>query len=152
MPSPPPPGLIDPHWLLPFFCCLWLLICAGLSLGGGWFSLSREFRSDDEAAGQHFRFRSGALGRWPFPVTGYGSCLFLTVNDQGFRLSIFFLWRPFAPPLFIPWTAVQSVKAQRLLFVRYTLIRLKRGWPVVAIRGDAGKYLAATYSRVSPAP
>ena len=152
VPPPPPPELLSPQWLIPVFCCLWVFICAVLALGGGWVSLSREFRSDEAAEGQHFSFRSGSMGLWPFPVTGYGNCLFLTVNDRGFRLSILFPFRPLSPPLFIPWTAVTSVEARRSLFWRYTLVRLKRGSPAVAIRGHAGDYLADTYARASHAP
>jgi hypothetical protein len=146
------PELLEPQWFIPVFCCLWLFICAVLSLGGGWFSLSREFRSDELVEGQRFRFRSGSIGRWPFPVTGYGKCLFLTVNDRGFRLSILFVFRPLSPPLFIPWAAVKSVESGRFLFMRYTLFRLKRGWPAIAIRGHAGEYLADAYARVPRTP
>lgn len=142
-----PIQLLEPQWFFLFFCCLWFFISAALSLGGGWFSLSREFRTYDDVSGERFRFRSGSLGRWPFPVTGYGNCLFLTVNDRGFRLSILFLFRFLSPPLYIPWSAVQSVQSKRFLFVPYALIRLKRGWPAIAIRGDAGEYLAGAYAR-----
>jgi len=151
VPASTPPQFLEPQWFFPLFCCFWVFLCAVLSLAGGWLSLSRDFRAFDETEGQRFRFRSGSLGLWPFPVTGYGNCLFLVVNDSGFRLSILFLFRPLSPPLFIPWSAVRSVQVGRFLFVRYTLVRLKRGWPAIALRGDAGDYLAATFERVSTA-
>jgi hypothetical protein len=123
-----------------------------LALAGGWFSLSGEFRSDESIEGERFRFASGSLGVWPFPVAAYGGCLFMTVNDSGFRLSILFPFRFLSPPLFIPWSAVKTVETGRVLFVRYTLVRLRRGWPTVALRGKAAQCLAETYERVSRAP
>ena len=92
------------------------------------------------------------MGRWPFPVTNYGGCLFLTVNDRGFRLSIFLPFRFLSPPLFIPWAAVKTVENGRFLFVRYTLVHLMRGWPALAFRGRAGQYIAQTYGRLTGAP
>jgi hypothetical protein len=150
VPHAPAPELLQPQWFIPFF--LWLAICAVSTLAGGWFSLSREFRSDEMIEGERFRFASGSLGAWPFPVTAYGGCLFMTVNDSGFRLSILFLFRFLSPPLFIPWSAVNTVQTGRSLFVRYTLVRLRRGWPTVALCGKAGQCLAEMYERVSRAP
>jgi hypothetical protein len=152
VPQSPPSELLQPQWFIPFFLSLWLAISAVLALAGGWFSLSREFRSDETIEGERFRFASGSLGLWPFPVTAYGSCLFLTVNSSGFRLSILFVFRFLSPPLFIPWSAVKTVESGRFLFIRYTLVRLLRGWPTLAIRGRAGKGLAETYGRVFRAP
>jgi hypothetical protein len=152
VPQSPPSELFQPQWFLPFFLCFWLAISAVLALAGGWFSLSREFSSDEAIEGERFRFASGSLGRWPFPVTAYRSCLFLTVNNSGFRLSILFVFRFLSPPLFIPWSAVKSVEPGRFLFVRYTLVRLLRGWPALAISGRAGQGLAEIYGRVSRAP
>ena len=149
---PQSPQLLQPQWFIPFFLCLWLAISAVLALAGGWYSLSREFRSDETIRGERFRFASGSLGRWPFPVTSYGNCLFLAVNDGGFRLSILFVFRFLSPPLFIPWSAVKSVESGRFLFFRYTRVRLLRGWPTVAIRGRAGQSLAETYGRITRAP
>jgi len=152
VPQTPPSELLQPQWFIPFFLCLWLVVSAVLALGGGWFSLSREFRSDESIEGRRFRFASGSLGAWPFPVTAYGNFLFVTVNDSGFRLSILFPFRFLSPPLFIPWSAVKAVETGRFLFVRYSLVRLLRGWPTVAIRGRAGQCLAETYGRLSGAP
>jgi hypothetical protein len=148
--STPAPEMLQPQWFLPFFLCLWLVLSAVLALTSGWIGLSREFRSEEPIEGQRFRFASGSLGLWPLAATSYGSCLFLTVNDSGFRLSIFFLFRFLCPPLFIPWSAVKSVEARRFLFFRYAVVRLLRGWPAVAVRGNAGRYLEETYRRLFP--
>lgn len=147
-----PPQFLQPQWFVPLFLCLWLVVCAVSAHLGGWHSLSKEYRTKETIQGEHFRFASGSMGRWPFPVTAYGSCLFLTVNDSGFRLSILFVFRFLSPALFIPWSAVKTVEDRRFLFARYTLIRLTRGWPTVSVRGRAGQYISRMYGKASGAP
>ena len=143
--------VLAPEWFISEFAALWLIISAVLSLLGGWHSLAGEFRASKPSQGVKFRFCSGSLGRWPFPVTAYGNCLFVTVSDVGLRLSIFFPFRFLSPPLFIPWHAVQSVESGRFLFLRYSLIRLRRGWPAIALRGRAGREVAARFLTLSDA-
>ena len=152
MAPPIPSELFQPQWFFPFFICLWLGISALISLIGGWHSLAGEFPAVDSVEGERSRFASGSLGRWPFPVSSYGGCLFLTIGDHGFRLSIFFPFRFLSPPLFIPWSEVESVESGRFLFVLYTLVRLHRGWPVLSLRGRAARYMLEKYQGVSRAP
>jgi hypothetical protein len=121
------------------FVCMWLVITALLSMLGGWLSLSREFGASSLVSGTRFRFASGSMGAGLFPATSYGNCLFLTVNEIGFRLSILFVFRFLSPPLFIPWQAVASVESKRLLFIPYTVVHLQRGWPTIMFRGAAGR-------------
>jgi hypothetical protein len=137
------------HYFFAVFACIWMAVTAGLSMFGGWFSLSHDFRATSSNPGTRFRFVSGSMGAGAFPVTSYGGCLFLTISDAGFRLSILFVFRPLSPPLFIPWSAVASVESKRLLFVPYTVIRLRRGWPTIAFRGAAGRCIESTFARVS---
>jgi hypothetical protein len=116
---------------------------------GGWFSLSHDFRAGASLPGVRYRFVSGSMGAGLFPVTSYGRCLFLTIGDAGFRLSILFVFRLLSPPLFIPWSAVASVESKRLLFLPYTVVRLHRGWPTITLRGAAGRSIESTFARVS---
>jgi hypothetical protein len=131
---------------------LWLAISVAVSVLGGWHSLANDFRAGAPLRGARFRFASGSVGHWPFPVVAYGNCLFVTVSDAGFRLAIFFPFRFMSPPLFIPWDAIESVSPGRFLFSRYSLIRLNRGWPVIALRGAAGDRVAARFSERASAP
>jgi hypothetical protein len=131
------------------FAFMWLAISALLSMFGGWFSLSRDFRITSFVSGTRFRFASGSMGVGLFPATSYGGCLFLTINEVGFRLSILFVFRLLSPPLFIPWSAVSSVESKRLLFLPYTVVRLHRGWPTITFRGTAGRFIESTYAKFS---
>ena len=137
------------HYFFATFVCLWIAVSAGLSMFGGWFSLSHDFRAGPSFPGVRFRFASGSMGAGLFPVTSYGGCLFLTISESGFRLSILFVFRLLSPPLFIPWSAVASVEPKRLLFLPYTVVHLRRGWPTIAFRGAAGRCIESTFARVS---
>jgi hypothetical protein len=124
---------------------MWLGVGGLLSLLGGWFGLAADFRAEQPALGERFRFVSGSMGSRLFPVR-YSNCLFVTVNDSGFRLSILFPFRFLTPPLFVPWSAIASIEQKKFLLVfRYTAIRVRDRWPTISVRGDAGQRIADVY-------
>jgi len=146
--QPPPPWLLEPQWFFPFFALFWAGITGLLAILGGWASLATYFRAEGRVEGERFRFVSGSMGIRFLPVS-YGNCLFVTVNEAGFRLSIFFPFRILSPPLFIPWKSVASVESKRLLFFRYTVVHLRDQWPRISIRGNAGRQIEQGYAHAS---
>ena len=138
----------EPQWFLPTFALMWLSISALLSLLSGWRALASQFPASDSIQGDHFRFVSGSMGIPFFPVN-YGNCLFVTVNEEGFRVAILFLFRFLTPPLFIPWLQVESVTEKRFLFMRYAAIRIRGSWPIVSLYGKAGTRMLEGYAKVS---
>jgi hypothetical protein len=139
------------YWFLLFFAAMWFGIGALVSAAAGWPKLARRFRATEPATGETFRFVSGLVGAsaW-FPV-GYRNCLSLTVNDSGFRLAVLFLFRFLTPPLFIPWTEVESIRDGRFWFMRYTVVRIRGSTTRIMIPGAAGKRIAGTFTRFSNA-
>jgi hypothetical protein len=137
----------DPRWFLPVFVVFWLVITGLLSVLGGWYALSKQFQASTAIDGQRFRFASGSFGRYPFPVTAYGNCLFVTVADTGFRIAILLPFRFLSPPIFVPWEAVDAVEPKSFLLFKYCVIRLRRGWPSIAIRGTASGAIADMFAR-----
>ncbi len=148
MNQPLPSWLSEPQWFFLFFVLFWAGICGLLAILGGWASLATYFRAGDNVDGVRFRYASGSMGIRFFPVH-YGSCLFITVTDTGFRLSILFLFRVLSPPLFIPWTSVASIEPKRFLFFSYTVIKLREQWPIIFVRGRAGRQIEQAYARAS---
>jgi hypothetical protein len=130
------------------FALMWVSISALLSVLGGWTSLAGEFRAPHSIGGQRFRFVSGSMGARVFPVN-YGGCLFVTVNETGFGLSILFPFRLLSPPLFIPWSQVASVETKRFFLVNRASVRLHGRWPTISVRGAAGKCIVDAYARAS---
>ena len=140
------PRLLEPQWFIPFLAVMWPAASGALALLSGWWTLASHFRASDAVAGERFRFVSGSLGRRFFPVK-HGNCLFLTVNDEGFRLAILLVFRFLSPPLFIPWARVESVTEKRVFFVPRTEISIRETWPRLSIYGRVGKSLQEAYAR-----
>ncbi len=82
-----------------YFVLLWLLVGAVISLVGGWFSLSRLYRTRVPFNGTKLRMKSGRM-RW---FANYNNVLTLGANQPGLYLASMFLFRFMHPPLLIPW-------------------------------------------------
>jgi len=136
-------------WFYLYFAALWLVITGTLAHWSGWVALAERFRSDAPVEGDRFRFASGSMGRRWIPVS-YGNCLFVTVTPSGLRLSLFLPLRFLSPPLWVPWTAVESVIQKRILFVSVTTLVLKETWPRITLRGAAGRALYAACTAARP--
>jgi hypothetical protein len=135
-------------WFLPFFALGWLTVTGVIATLSGWSSLATQFRATQAIQGERFRFASASLGgRW-LPVS-YGNCLFVTVAPTGLSLSILFPFRLLSPPLFFPWSKVESVTEGRFLFMRFTLVRVVGHWSQIKVYGRLGKQILEAYKSVS---
>lgn len=132
----------DSPWFLPWFVLLWILVSVLLAICSGWFSLSRHFCAKEKHEGEKFTWVSGSMGLSRFPV-GYRSCLSVTVARSGVELSIFFLFRLLCPPLFIPWSAVKTVRSGRFLFRRYAALNISGEWSEIRVYGKAAERILA---------
>ena len=147
----PIPEFMQPQWFFPMFALMWIGIGTLLSVSSGWFSLSEQFRAEQmPTMGERFNFVSGSMGQRLFPVS-YGGCLFVAVNEEGFGLSIFFPFRIFSPPMFIPWYEVESVESKRFMFFNYAVVRLRNRWVTISIRGKAGERIRNVYAQIEGA-
>lgn len=111
------------EWFFPAFVVLWLAISGALSLLGGWYELSRQFKSSEPIDGERFHFRSGAIGWGPLPVS-YGSCLFVTIGPRGFALSVLFPFRFLHPRLVIPWSSVARCEKVKVWFMNHVAVHV----------------------------
>ena len=117
-----------------------------LALRSGWHRLATQFRLEAPLQGERFRFASGSIGAGVLPVS-YSNCLFSTVNESGFSLSILFPFRLLSPPLFIPWRAVKSVEPRQRLWATVTMVQLGGEWPPIGLRGLLGEKIQQSYAR-----
>jgi hypothetical protein len=93
-----------------YFLCLWFLVGAILGLVGGWFSLSKLYRTRVPFNGAKWRRQSGQM-RW---LTNYNRVLTLGASQEGLYLACMFLFRFMHPPLLVPWSEIR--------------VRRKKGW------------------------
>jgi len=117
--------LIDQHPSLfvaifpAYFVTLWLLVGATISYVGGWFSLSKSYRTRVPFDGAKWRGQSGQM-RW---LANYNNVLTLGVGQQGLYLASMFLFRFMHPPLLIPWSEIKVHRKKGWFFeyVTFTL-------------------------------
>jgi hypothetical protein len=137
--------LLLPQYFIPIFAIAWFGITGLLAHLGGWATLSPKYRNDNAVPGETFRFVSGSMGHRFIPVN-YGNCLFVAAGSDGFRLSILFPFRFQCPPLFVPWSDVESVTEKRFLGIfRYAVIVVRDQWPRISIRGRAADAVHRAY-------
>ena len=85
-----------------------------VSYASGWRILSEKYSSTGEVEGRRFRFRAAKFDNLSY----YRGVLFITVNEHGLGLSVFFLFRPGHHPLFLPWENFRVV-TERGVFTAY---------------------------------
>jgi hypothetical protein len=139
------PTYMQPQYFLPLFAAMWFGVTGLLAHFGGWAYFGRTYKSDGRVEGDRFRFVSGSMGNRFFPVN-YGNCLFVTVTPHGVGISILFPFRFQCPPLYFPWTDVESVVEKRFLFLfPYTVVTIRNHWPRISLWGGAGKAVMSSY-------
>jgi len=89
------------------FCVGWIATAAFVSHVGGWALLAGSFRAAPGAVANRRFFCSGSLG-----IINYNACLIRAYSSEGLFLAVLPPFRPFHPPLFIPWSAM-SRNAER---------------------------------------
>lgn len=105
---------------------------------GGWRELARVYRADGPIAGaREWRNRGGRM-RY---ATQYNGCLNIAANAMGVQLS---LWRifPAHPPLFIPWSDIQTEPVDGMLFA-WTRLSFRRAAPTLMLKRDLADQIIA---------
>lgn len=142
-PAPNLSGIVA--WFILLFSIAWPGTCAIISLTGGWHRLAKKFRSDSDIDGEKFRFASMTLGTGLFPAR-YRNALFVTVGRSGVAMSVNFLFRVLHPPLFIPWTEVESAQRERSWLVNHVAVSLRGFEKRLFFRGRAGKKILEAFN------
>lgn len=140
-----PLAFLEPRWLVLLFVPLWLGVCALLARIGGWSTLAVSYRARYPVVGERFRFVSASMGKARLPVN-YKACLFLVVTRHGLHVSILFPFRFRSPPLFIPWSAVESITEKRFTRTFGVAVRVRDCWPIICVPGRAGHMIRAAHS------
>lgn len=107
-----------------FFPLMWVGALFILSRLGGWAQLAESYSCDDSSDAAWRACQSGMVG-----IVSYKGCLWVGTAPDGLYLKTgpLFLFRPFHPPLRIPWHAIQSVSQRKQLWVSTVDVRLNSG-------------------------
>lgn len=144
---------------------LWLLGCFLKSIQflrdlPSWHKLSKRYKTTDKPGGQEFSFLSCGIGTRSqapvYPVYNpvndshfeYLNSLRLNIAHEGIYLSALFWIRPFHPPLFIPWSDIESIDRYALggsyVTTDVSLLIKDYSYPLI-FYGAAAQALQAAY-------
>ena len=90
-----------------FFIAFWFGVTRLIS-AMGWQSLAKVYGSDKPCEGTKWYMQSAKVGK-----AAYNGCLTVGANYNGLYLSIFPIFRPGHPPIFIPWSDISAKEAKR---------------------------------------
>ena len=108
--------------LLPFLIVgWWLFVIYLLAAASGWRLLARRFRLQGEFTGQKWRMQSARL-RW---MISFNNCLTIGADETGLFMAPMLLFRPWQPPLFIPWAEISYAGTSGIVF-KYVDLQLGR--------------------------
>ncbi|HWJ19538.1 MAG TPA: hypothetical protein VNR65_12515 [Geobacterales bacterium] len=111
-----------PLAFIPLIFLSWCAVSFLIAAVSGWMDLAQRLRLSSPFAGSTWSFQSASM-RW---MSRYRSCLNVGADPSGLQLSMFFLFRPGHPPLFIPWSEVTVARRWTFLFVPQVKLLLGR--------------------------
>jgi hypothetical protein len=109
-----------PWFLLVFFPVLWVSVLAAISFVSGWSMLARRFATTLDAPAGARRFLSGSLGSVRF-----NNVLTVAVSADGLYLAVLGLFRPFHPPLLLPWASLRENPSGRSWLRTYESVTIE---------------------------
>jgi len=114
------PANFLPGFLL--FPLIWVIVTIVLSYGG-WQQLATHYRVTTLPA----EAEGSLLGYAKVGWVSYKNVLRVGACREGLALSVSFLFRPFHPPLLIPWQAVGSIQSTTFLWSTTYSVALSTG-------------------------
>lgn len=131
--------ILFPFFFIVFWCfTVWLI-----AVVGGWRDLARVYRADGPIA--NARQWRNKYGRMRYG-TGYNGCLNIAANPLGIQLTLWSIFRPGHPPLFIPWSDI-STKVERGLFFEFVRFSFRRATPTLLLRRDLAEEILRLFHR-----
>ena len=122
------------------FCTVFLLVWLGMFWDPtGWRLLAERFGTSTKVEGAQYGFVTGSVFRPGWSWMSYGYCLTVNVNRQGFGLSTWFIFGLNSPPLFMPWSEVDTVTLLGALWGKRALITFRGTESKVVLYGRAGR-------------
>ncbi len=123
---------LPPIWLLLMFPVIWCTVLALLSMLSGWRSLGERFRAEGPPPEGRQWLVSGSVG-W----IDFSGSLVVGRSEAGLHLAAFPLFRPFHPPLLVPWSAITARKRTTYWFRRFDTLEVA-GDRIVRLRLPVG--------------
>lgn len=107
------------------FVAVWILVCYVTSRMG-WRSLSEEYRYTNDFTGERIGLVSMSVN-----AGNYNNSVIVKYGPEGIYLKVVFLFRPYHPPIMIPWSEIRIARDKKILF--FKVKELVIGEPCVAL-------------------
>lgn len=136
----------DLPYLLPIaVVSVWWMAMFVLSRVSGWSALAEAYATDEDFEGAKTQLQSLSLTRFGLPAN-YNNVVTIGADAAALRLSVFVLFRPFHPPLKIPFADI-SVKARKILVFETAELRAARAPQVgIGMARNRAEWIAAASS------
>jgi hypothetical protein len=129
-----------PGIFLAIFFGIMIVTSYGTAALSGWRALARAYPSEGPLVNARV-WRGVSVGMRN--ATRYNRGVNIAANHQGIELRVFFLLRLGHPPLFIPWSDIDTAP-DRGWFIDYVRFSFRRAAPWMLLRSDLAKAVLAT--------
>ena len=144
----------NPYFLIPIFiigfplafAAIWSLVSLILSVVGGWSGLAKQYRCQQQPAGESLRHYWMMMG-----VVSYRGVATLQARPEGLYLSMMVLFRLGHPALLIPWSDIKQRGTAQQGLLNWTTLEL--GTPkVTTLRLPSSETVIATLGQFLSTP
>jgi hypothetical protein len=124
--------LLAHPWLLAALAVFgWFFVLSLIARLGGWSELADRYAFEANFDGPRRGLQSLSLERIKLMPMSYNNVVTVGADVRGLYLAMFVLFRPFHPPVLIPWADIAAEERKALLLTRIDL--RARGEPDVKI-------------------
>lgn len=134
--------LANPWIFAVFFVMAWSVVLSLLARLSGWSALAEHYEAADSFEGPTRRFQTISMARYRSLPSNYGNIVNLGADARGLHLSLLLPFRPFHPPLVIPWSDLLAAPRQVLLWARVELTAARAPEVKIVIPGPTAAWLA----------
>ncbi len=125
------------------FSLVWFIVSAR-----GWGKYVPDYSTEEPAPpqAQSASWQSIMIGRGPLPAN-YRNAVTVARNAKGIYLKVAAFFRPFHPPLFIPWSAIATVEKQPAIVGHYVAVQVE-GLPRLVFFKKLGDAILAEWQAI----
>jgi hypothetical protein len=127
------------------FVAMWFAVLKIVSMAAGWQILANKYMASGRGEGKKFLLAHASIGGPRFPANCGG--LSVAVGARGVNITPWPPFRPFCPPLFIPWRAVKSAKAEKFWLIPCGTLEIEDYNGLIRLYGGAGREAVSAFEK-----
>ena len=128
-----------------FFAAMWFVVLKIVSMASGWQILANKYMASGRGEGKKFLLAHASIGSKSAPANCGG--LSVTVGARGINITPWPPFRPFCPPLFIPWCAVKRAKIEKFWLAPCGALEIEDYPGLIRLYGGAGREAVSAFEK-----